>query len=107
MQFGRLARCALCRSEQRSLLRRCCSDSNSFFGANCLDQTFIYNQAVGPVGFTADSLKAGAFPFRITEALVLLTEEASLLCVISALTFPSHGFSSNYLVRRLLHQALW
>ncbi len=41
---------------------RCCSDSNSFFGGNCLDQTFIYNQAVGPVGFTADSLKAGAVP---------------------------------------------
>jgi hypothetical protein len=77
MQSGRSARCARCRSEQWSLLRRCCSDSNSFFGANCLDQTFIYNQAVGPVGFTADSLKAGACPFQITGALGLPTEEAS------------------------------
>ncbi|KAK9915681.1 hypothetical protein WJX75_002625 [Coccomyxa subellipsoidea] len=59
------ADCASLRTEVQSgkygtPTARCCSDSNSFFGANCLDQTFIYNQAVGPVGFTADSLKAAA-----------------------------------------------
>ncbi|CAL8470452.1 g9994 [Coccomyxa elongata] len=59
------ADCATLRSEVQSgkygtPSARCCSDSNSFFGANCLDQTFIYNQAVGPVGFTPDSLKAAA-----------------------------------------------
>ncbi|BDA44491.1 hypothetical protein COCOBI_05-6780 [Coccomyxa sp. Obi] len=59
------ADCATLRSEVQSgkygtPTARCCSDSNSFFGANCLDQTFIYNQAVGPVGFTPASLKAAA-----------------------------------------------
>lgn len=55
-----------------TLQHRCCADSNAFFGANCLDQNFIYQQAVGPVGFTADSLKAGAFP--------LLNNLPSTLC---------------------------
>ncbi|EIE27062.1 hypothetical protein COCSUDRAFT_38832 [Coccomyxa subellipsoidea C-169] len=59
------AECATLRSEVQSgkygtPSASCCSDSNSFFGGNCLDQRFIYNQAVGPVGFTPDSLKAAA-----------------------------------------------
>ncbi|CAL8463423.1 g2957 [Coccomyxa elongata] len=39
----------------------CCNDANAFFGANCLDQRFIYNTAISPAyGFTDDSLRAAA-----------------------------------------------
>lgn len=52
---------------------RCCNDANAFFGANCLDQRFIYNTAISPsYGFTDDSLRAGKLnTVNVTSRLLI------------------------------------